>query len=208
MPLAEYLLCDHVIDPAHAGPLYSEAIACTQRSSDHLYASYLTNNASMIALTAGDVPAARAYLQQAMQALRAIGDEENLLSLNLGLVLRQHNEPDAARSSFQASLRQSRRSGDRFYTAYASLGLACLAADEGDWHRAAVLHGIAQAFLDRIGQPWHEPEAHYRQDSLDQVRGHLGHEQFERAYANGMALSPDEALDLATGRGPSQHDLP
>ena len=200
--LTEYLLCDHVIDPAHAGPLYSEAIACTQRSGDHLYASYLTNNAGMVALTAGDIPAARAYLQQAMQALRAIGAEENLLSLNLGLVLRQDNDPDAARSSFQASLRQSRRSGDRFRTAYASLGLACLAADEGDWHRAAALHGVAQAFLDRIGQPWHEPEARYRQDSLDQVRGHLGHAQFERAHATGMALSLDEALDLATGKGP------
>jgi predicted ATPase/class 3 adenylate cyclase len=206
--LTEYLLCDHYIDPAHAGPLYSEAIACTQRSGDHLYASYLTNNAGMVALTAGDIPAARAYLQQAMQALRAIGAEENLLSLNLGLVLRQDNDPDAARSSFQASLRHSRRSGDRFRTAYASLGLACLAADEGDWHRAAVLHGVAQAFLDRIGQPWHEPEARYRQDSLDQVRGHLGREQFERAHASGMALSLDEALDLATGLGPSQPNPP
>jgi hypothetical protein len=34
------------------------------------------------------------------------------------------------------------------------------------------------------------------------VRGHLAREQFERAYASGMALSPDEALDLATGKGP------
>ena len=77
----------------------------------------------------------------------------------------------------------SRRSGDRFSIAYASLGLACLAADTGDWHRAAVLHGIAQAFLDRTGQPWQEPEARYRQDSLDLVRGLLGHEQFERVPA-------------------------
>jgi len=94
----------------------------------------------------------------------------------------------------------SRRSGDRFCIAYASLGLACLAADTGGWQRAAVLHGIAQAFLDRTGQPWHEPEARYRQDSLDQVRGHLGHEQFERAYASGMTLRSAEALDLAAGK--------
>jgi hypothetical protein len=63
-----------------------------------------------------------------------------------------------------------------------------------------VLHGIAQAFLDRTGQPWQEPEARYRQDSLDQVRGHLGHEQFERAYASGMTLRSAEALDLAAGK--------
>jgi hypothetical protein len=199
--LAVYLMCDAVIDPAHAGPLYTEAIACTQRSGDHLYASFLANNASMLALQAGDIPAARAYMHQAAQAFHAIGEEEDpRLLVNLGLVLRQDHDPHAARSSFEAGLRMSRRTGDRFTIAYASLGLACLAADTGDWHRAAMLHGIAQAFLDRTGQPWHQPEARYRQDSLDQVRDHLGHEQFERAYASGIALKADEALDLAAGR--------
>ena len=199
--LTAYLLYGDFIDPDHARPLLSEAIACTRRSGDHLYASFLTNNAGMLALRAGDVPAALAYLQQATQAMRAIGNEEDPhLSVNLGLILRQDNDPDAARSSFEAGLRMSRRSGDRFCIAYASLGLACLAADTGGWHRAAVLHGIAQAFLDRTGQPWHEPEARYRQDSLDQVRGHLGHEQFERAYASGMTLRSAEAFDLAAGK--------
>jgi hypothetical protein len=41
-----------------------------------------------------------------------------------------------------------------------------------------------------------------RKSPANQVRGHLAREQFERAYASGMALSPDEALDLATGKGP------
>jgi hypothetical protein len=86
----------------------------------------------------------------------------------------------------------SRRIGDRSGIAYASLGLACLAADAGDWHRAAVLHGVAQAFLDPTGQPWEELEARYRQDSLAQARAHLGQGQFESAYSMGMALSPDD----------------
>ena len=111
------------------------------------------------------------------------------MSVNLGWVLRQDSDPDGARSIFEAALRMSRRNGNRSGIAYASLGLACLAADVGDWHRAATLHGVAQAFLDRTGQPWEEPEARYRQDSLDQVRAHLGQEQFDRAYARGMALS-------------------
>jgi predicted ATPase/class 3 adenylate cyclase len=36
--LTDYLVCDALIDPAHARPLFTEAIACTQRSGDHLYA--------------------------------------------------------------------------------------------------------------------------------------------------------------------------
>src|SRR5205814_87189 len=66
--LADYLVCDTLIHPARAKPLFTEAIACTQRSGDHLTAYYLTSNASVHALRAGDIPAARAYLQQAARA--------------------------------------------------------------------------------------------------------------------------------------------
>jgi hypothetical protein len=117
-----------------------------------------------------------------------------------GWVQRQDHDPDGARSSFLAALRISRHIGDRSGIAYASLGPACLAADAGDWRRAAILHGVAQAFLDPTGQPWEELEARYRQDSLAQVRARLGHEQLELAYSSGMALSFGEALDLASGK--------
>ena len=196
--LAGYLLCDVVIDPAHARPLFAEAIACTQRSGDHLVAYYLTNSAGCHALSAGDLPAARTYLQQAAQAMRASGEEGIDLSILTGWVRRQDNDPDGARSSFGAALRISRRNGDRPGIAVASLGLACLAADAGDWRQAAVLHGAAEAFLDRTGAPWETLEARYRRDSLYQVRAHLSQEQFEQAHAQGMTLGFDQALDLVS----------
>jgi tetratricopeptide (TPR) repeat protein len=206
--LMDYLLCDALIDPDHARPLFTEAIACTQRSGDHLFANFVNNNAGVHALRAGDIPAARAYLQQAAQAMQAIGGvPPRMLPVNMGWVLRLDNDPEGARSSFEAALRISRRIGDRTGIAYASLGLACLAADAGDWHRAAVLHGVAQAFLDPTGQPWEKLEARYRRDSLRHVRAHLGPQQFEQAQAKGMALSSDQALALASGRA-SQPDLP
>jgi tetratricopeptide (TPR) repeat protein len=198
--LVSYLWCDALLDPAHAAPLFTEAIACTQRSGDHLYASYVNNLAGVHALRAGDLPAARAYLRQAAQSIRIIGDEDGRVSVNMGWVLRQDNDPRSARSSFEEALRVSRRNGDRYGIAYSSLGLACVATDAGDWNRAAVLHGIAQAFLDPTGQPWEELEARYGQDSLGQVRAQLGQEQFERARATGLALSLDEALDVASGK--------
>lgn len=37
------------------------------------------------------------------------------------------------------------------------------------------------------------------QDSLDQPRARLGQEQFEQPQAEAMALSSDEALNLASG---------
>jgi len=198
--LTRYLTWYARFDPEHAGPLFTEAIACTQRSGDHMFAYYLNNSAAIHALRAGDISVARAHLQEAAQAMRAIGDEDSLLPINMGWALRQDGDPDGARSSFNTALRIDRRRGERFGIAYETLGLGCLAADAGSWHRAAVLHGAAQAILDAMGQPWEELEANYRRESLDQVRAQLGQQQFKRAYAQGMALSSDEAFELASGR--------
>jgi predicted ATPase/class 3 adenylate cyclase len=197
-----YLLCIDQVDPVQAEQLFGEAIACTQRSGDQLFGCILHNNAGVQALRVGDIPAARAHLEAAAQASQATGENSDSVAINLGWVRRLDGDRDGAWSSFEDGLRMSRRSGERFGIAYAVLGLACLAADAGGWSRAGVLHGVAQAALDRIGEPWQEPEARYRRESLAQVRAHLGQEQSDQDYARGMALSSDEMLDLASRKDP------
>ena len=201
--LAGYLLCSDLIEPTRSEQLFAEAIACTERSGDQLIGSFLHNNASVHALRAGDIPAARAHLEQADKALQATRSASHHVPVNLGWVLRQESDPDGAQARFEEGLRISRRNGERSGIAYASLGLACVAADLGDPQRAAELHGVAQAFLQRTGEQWQDPEARYRDDSLHQVRTSFGEEQAARAYAKGMTLGLDQALDLALGRGHS-----
>jgi hypothetical protein len=199
VPLAESLLGYLMtIDPPPSLPLYAEAIACTERSGDHLINSLLHGNASAAAVDAGDLPAARAHLEAAAQAAQQIGYENTNVESNLGDVLRAEGDPGGARSAFEGALRIGRRNGDNWSMAWAVLGLACLAGDAGDWDRAAALHGAAQAFLDRTGNPWQESGARERRESLDQARAQLGDEQLERAYAQGMALSLEKALELAS----------
>jgi predicted ATPase/DNA-binding XRE family transcriptional regulator len=199
-----YLMTIDTIDPARSPPLYTEAIACTGRSGDHLTDSFLQRNAGWAALSADDVPAARAHLEAAAQAARQIGWKHTVATLRLGVVQRAEGDLDGARSTFEAGLRISRRTGDNLSLSVACLYLACVTGDAGDWDRAATLHGVAQAFVDRMGSPWQEFDARYRQDNLAQARARLGDEQLERAYAHGKALSLDQALDLALRRpGPA-----
>ena len=113
------------------------------------------------------------------------------------MILRAEHDLDSARSTLQEALRSGRRIGDKWSMAGAIGGLACLGGDLGDWHRAAMLHGAAQALLDQTGVPWDPLDARYRRDSLDQAGAALGDEQFQQAYARGMALSFDQAIDLA-----------
>jgi tetratricopeptide (TPR) repeat protein len=194
------LLSCNLIEPAQSERLLAEAITYTERSGNQLLRSHLHNNAAVHALRAGDIPAARAHLEQAAQAARATGQENPAAAANLGWALREEGNPQQALSSFEASLRIGRRSGEQPVIACAILGLACLAADLGDWDRSAALHGVAQAFVDRSGEPWQDIEARYRQHNLAQVHAHLGDELFDQAYANGMALSVDQALRTALGQ--------
>ncbi|MGH3153299.1 MAG: ATP-binding protein, partial [Streptosporangiaceae bacterium] len=194
------LLSGGFSEPAQSARLLAEAIACAERSGNQLLRSYLHNNAADHALRAGELPAARAHLDQAARAAQAIGQENAVVTANLGWLQREEGNPDGARSSFETSLRVCRRSGEQPGIACAILGLGCLAADLGDWHRSALLHGVAQAFLDRSGEPWQDLEARYRQHNLAQVRAHLSDELFDRAHAKGMALSVEEALRMALGQ--------
>jgi predicted ATPase/DNA-binding XRE family transcriptional regulator len=198
--LLRYLM---IISPAQPGEVVAEALACTERSGDHLTNAVLHSNAGYYALSAGDVSAARAHLDAAVQSAQAIGFVNTALSVNLSWVLRAEGDPDGARSAFEAGLRVSRRIGHSVGMAEACLGLACLAGDLGDWHPATVLHGAAQALLDQTGAPWDRLEARYRRESLDKLRAHPGDEQLERAHAQGTALSADEVLDLALRKAAS-----
>jgi tetratricopeptide (TPR) repeat protein len=193
MSLDAYAL---TVDVAATGPLYAEALACAERSGDLGAEQGLHINAGMAALEMGDIPAARAHTEAAIRAAEALGTSHPIQSANLGLILRAERDLDGARSALQEALRFGRRIGDKRSMAEAMGGLACLDGDLGDWSRAAMLHGAAQALLDQTGAPWDTFDTG-RQESLDQAGAALGDEQFQRAYARGMALSFDQAIDLA-----------
>jgi hypothetical protein len=118
-----------------------------------------------------------------------------------GWLLREEGNGEGAVAAFAEVLRMSRRTGYRNGTASANLGLACLAADTGDWQRSAVLHGAAQAFVDQLGRPWLELEGRYREASIGEVLAGLGQAEFQRAYTRGRGLSFDEAFALALAGG-------
>jgi hypothetical protein len=53
------------------------------------------------------------------------------------------------------------------------------------------------------GAAWDQSDVRYRQESLDQISAAIGDEQLQLAHAQGMALSYDQAIDLALGQAPA-----
>jgi hypothetical protein len=190
-------MCLDRTDPDAAKELLAEALACTRRSGDRLMEYLLHNNAGVQAIRDGDFAAAREHLHEAEVASAEIGDENHVVPVNMGWVLRHEHDPEGARDRFESGLRMSRRIGDTMGLAYCSLGLACVAGDFYDWYRAAELHGVAQSYLERLSGVWQDPEGQYRQESMATVREHLGEAQFDRAYERGVALTFHEAMALA-----------
>jgi predicted ATPase len=196
------LMCIDQVQPDRTEALTAEAIACVERSGDQSLAGNLYNNAGVSSLRIGDLPSARRFLQRAEAAFRDVGVHNPTPMINLGWVLRLEGDEAGAADAFRRALLESRRAGNRPDIPYATLGLACHAADTGDWRRAAVLHGFADAFLGSSGEPWQDPEDVFRQQSLDEVRGHLGDTDFEAEYGRGTSLDLRSAIDLALNPEP------
>lgn len=198
--LAMYLMSTHVMEPSHTQELFADAIACTARSGDQYIHAILQNNAGCYELEAGNIRDARLHLGLSTEAGRALGSRQDyIMTGNLAWVLREEGDVDSAGSTFEEALRLSQRVGDRSGIAYANLGLACLASDRGDWQRSAVLHGAAQALLDKAGEAWQSPESRYRAGSIDEVRSQFSDDAFEVAYTEGKGLSLRDAVNFALG---------
>ncbi len=199
--LTIYLFCARVADPANFDLAMREALACLERTDDLFMSAILRNNASVDALDSGDIAAARAHLELAFEAYEAMSVENFNVKGNLGMVLREEGDLDAARVLVEDGLRIARRAGDRYALGYSLLALALIAGDQNDWSRAAELHGAAQSFIDQIGQPWLVLYyARAREAGVQSARSALGDDGYERLYERGRKLTSDEATRLAFRR--------
>jgi predicted ATPase/class 3 adenylate cyclase len=200
--LGAWILSQHPVlgsDPRTAGPLYAEAIACTERSGDLVVNCAMHNNAGCYRLEIGDIPAARVHLEAAIRTAEMIGEPDPTVLDSLGEVLQAEHDLDGARSAYQDALRLSRRIGQKAALADALLHLARLAADTGQWYQAATLHGAAKALADQTGFVWDPDEEGYRQESLGQIAAAVGDDQLMQTYTQG-ALSLGDAIDLALAK--------
>jgi predicted ATPase/class 3 adenylate cyclase len=198
--LAMYFTCAIDAEPKRVSELFEEATALVRVHRDWFLMSVLHNNAANAALIDGNLPAARAHLEESRRAESEMGVESAAQRINFAWLLREEEERDSARALFEQLLRESRREGDTSAVAFAVLGLACLTGDRERWQDAAALHGLADALFEQISQPVLDPEARYRSDSIERVANHLGKGEFNHVYGEGKGRGPDEALDVALGK--------
>jgi predicted ATPase/DNA-binding SARP family transcriptional activator len=190
-------------DYGAARSLFEESLQVRRELGDRLGIAGSLHDLGLVAYQQGDYGVARSLFEESLQVRRELGDRLGIAGSlhNLGLVAYSQGDYGVARSLYEESLAIRRELGDRGGIAAPLEALAALACEgqgqPGAGEVAAHLFGAAAALREAIGAPVppSEQEAHNRQLRL--AREMLGEEAFAAAWAEGRAMSLEDAVAFA-----------
>jgi hypothetical protein len=111
---------------------------------------------------------------------------------------------DEAAGLTRRCLLTARRIGISIDASQLIFAAACCATWQGDYERAARLHGAADAdmaiALERRTMTWSPSEQAVQEEDQAHLREILGGGQFDLAYQAGSQLTVTEAIELALSR--------
>lgn len=82
-------------------------------------------------------------------------------------------------------------------------GLAAIAAGKEDTQHAARLWGAAEAILEDISYPY-APDPALHEHRVSEARARLDEQTWERAWTEGRAMTPDEAVAYVLAEGDAE----
>ncbi len=147
-----------------------------------------------------------------MTISREIGDRlSGYISLyNLALASRVLGEHERAAQLYTEGLELAVEVGDKANTAYCLEGLAGLITHSSDPERAARLFGASETLLEAVGAPLYAQvqDRTSVESAVEVLRSRLGEEAFEAAWAEGRAMSSEEAVAYALERSETPQKEP
>jgi len=97
------------------------------------------------------------------------------------------------------ALEIAERTGDQFTKPFAISGLAAIATERGEFERAAMLVGAAEAIMDAQHMAWPPDERPHYERMLAVLPDAMGSGEFDRARAAGHSMASSDAVDFALG---------
>jgi predicted ATPase/class 3 adenylate cyclase/Tfp pilus assembly protein PilF len=184
-----------------ARALYEEALATSRETGDQRNAAYELTNLGNVAYLEGDYAGARALYAEALAIRREIVDRRGAAGtlVCLGRLSRRQGRADESPGQLLEALVASRDLDLKEIIAECMEILAGLAADEGDGSRGARLFGAAETIRLGLGNPRAPAELPEHERDVTLVRGLLDEQAFLQAWAQGRAMTLDEATAYARG---------
>ena len=116
---------------------------------------------------------------------------------NLGWAALLKGDHEQARSYYEESLVLCKELGDKIVASESLEGLACIAGAEGEGLRVASLFGAAEVLREAVAFQHTPEEDALRQPYLATAHMLLGKASWEEAWAEGRAMSMEQAIDYA-----------
>jgi predicted ATPase/DNA-binding SARP family transcriptional activator/DNA-binding CsgD family transcriptional regulator len=158
----------------------------------------------------GDLKRAKAFYEEGIVLSREIGYAailaRCLLSLGSAFLLEGDYERGAAlmqgdheraRTFYKESLILCKELGNKWITSESLDGLACISAVEGASERVARLFGAAETLREAVGLQHVPEEDAWREPFLAAARVRLGEASWAGAWAEGRAMSMEQAIEHA-----------
>jgi len=192
-------------DYARAMVLYEDSLARYRALEDTQGIAVALNNLGTAARYHGNLERAATLYQDSLALRRTLGDTQGIAHTlkNLGAVAQARGDVVQAPVWYTEGLTLSRSTGNTWLMAPILEGLAGVARLQGRAEGAARLMGAAATLRKNIGSTLTPVERDGYGRDKDTVRAALGEESFAAAWAEGAALSLEQAVAEALEEGVS-----
>jgi ATP/maltotriose-dependent transcriptional regulator MalT len=197
-------------DYRRAEEIFDEAIALARELGDALTLELFLNGLSYVFLLQGDYPRATTMCEEAVALLRARGYRGILVNVidTLAWALLQGGNRDRAVALHREGLMLCKGQDDRTNAAAYLEGLACEAAIAGEASRTATLFGKARALREAADFQLLTGERKMHEPYFMTARSRLNEASWEAAFAEGRAMTFEDAIDCALSAEDLSSPLP
>ena len=192
------LVADRRGDEDHAAELWEESARLAREEGDSRLLGMALNNLGTVALGRGEYERALELFEESLAIGRELQDQDRLARTfgNLGFTTLMLGDVQRARLLLRDSLVAAREIGQVEGIIGGLVGLGAVYARE-DPARAARLLGRADVLCEEAGSDPEQMEDRVRAETEAELRARLGEDAYAAAYAEGRALTLEDALALA-----------
>jgi predicted ATPase/DNA-binding CsgD family transcriptional regulator len=186
-------------DYERAKELYEEGIALAREMGGALPLGDLLMALGWELLLEGDHERATALSEEAAELYRKRGSRGALRWVldNLGWAALLREDHERAKALYIENVALCRNLGDKMVASWSIDGLACLAASRGEAQRAARLFGAAATLREAVGYQQSPRDRSLLEPYLTIARPRLSEVAWDKGFAEGQAMSFEEAIEYA-----------
>jgi predicted ATPase/class 3 adenylate cyclase len=185
--------------------LYEESLGLLREHGDWWGVAAVLGSLGTLVGDQGDHARAAEFFEQRMAIRVELGDPTGAAwsQAHLGRTAYQERDFERASRLYRQSLRSYWEMGHRWEPIICLEGLAAATLSAGDPARSTALYGAASAQRDAIMEPLPPPERPGHDQAVAAARAVLGDEAFAAAWAEGRAMTLEQAVAYALDEQPS-----